>query len=319
MSSCLKPQSQGVSSPHFFYFSDLNIQRNLNTRLEVKDHQSEENILFVKNRMLLLQKIQLLNRQIQHLSDKQNSIRNASSGIKRRSDIEFGDHKESVHGYIHESKNQQHGITHVQENKVSATNMTVELKTGIKRSRMDKQWNENILKFRGHQKELKVNFTREKINVTKTRFNKSNKTPININTGDKNNREWSIHNANPNKETVPIAKRIDRKQSHDLNIPEKLPSQKLADRNKYLLNKTFTTKLPDLYVTPTTAYENVEMLESGNELMIMSYMRSGSSMNGKVFMDGEGEFFVYEPLIKFAPYDYLTESRMCTMRKLTCR
>ena len=269
--------------------------------------------------MLLLQKIELLNRQIQHLSDKHNSIQNASSGIKRRSDIEFGDHKESVHGYIHESKNQQHGITRVQENKVSATNMTVELKTGIKRSRMDKQWNENILKFRGHQKELKVNFTREKINITKARFNKSNKTPVNSKAGDKTNIEWSIHNANPNKETVPIAKRIDRKQSHDLNIPEKLPSQKLADRNKYLLNKTFTTKLPDLYVTPTTAYDHVEMLESGNELMILSYMRSGSSMNGKVFMDGEGEFYVYEPLIKFAPYDYLTESRMCTMRKLTCR
>ena len=313
--------------PHYFYFSDLNIQRNLNTRLEVKDHQSKENILFVKNRMLLLQKIELLNRQIQHLSDKQSSIRNNSSGIKRRSDIEFGNHKESVHGYIHESKNQQQGITRVQE-KVSATNMTVELKTGIKRSRMDKQRKyminkqgeeENVLMFRDHQKELKVNFTREKINVPKARFNKSNKTPININAGDKNSREWSIHNANPNKKTVPIGKRIDRKQSHNLNISEKLPSQKLADRNKYLLNKTFTTKLPDLYVTPTTAYEHVEMLESGNELMIMSYMRSGSSMNGKVFMDGEGEFFVYEPLIKFAPYDYLTESRMCTMRKLKCR
>ena len=62
-----------------------------------------------------------------------------------------------------------------------------------------------------------------------------------------------------------------------------------------------------------------EVLPKGNNLMILGYMRGGSSMSGQVFRDSEDDFYVYEPLIKYAPYQYLTESRFCEMESLKCR
>ena len=77
-----------------------------------------------------------------------------------------------------------------------------------------------------------------------------------------------------------------------------------------------TRSMPDLDLPPTTA--NTEMLNTGNQMLILSYMRSGSSMNGNVFKDTEDDFYVYEPLIKFAPYHYFTENRFCMMRMSKC-
>ena len=54
-------------------------------------------------------------------------------------------------------------------------------------------------------------------------------------------------------------------------------------------------------------------------LMIISYMRGGSSMSGQIFRDNAEDFYVYEPLIPFAPYQYFTENRFCEMENLKCR
>ena len=62
-----------------------------------------------------------------------------------------------------------------------------------------------------------------------------------------------------------------------------------------------------------------DMLTTGSNVMIVSYMRGGSSMSGQVFRDNEDDFYVYEPLIQLAPYQYLTENRYCEMRILKCR
>lgn len=76
------------------------------------------------------------------------------------------------------------------------------------------------------------------------------------------------------------------------------------------------TYMPDLNIPPVT--EDPTMLTTGKHLMILSYMRSGSSMNGNVFKDNEEDFYVYEPLIKFAPYHFFTENRLCKMREPKC-
>ena len=84
---------------------------------------------------------------------------------------------------------------------------------------------------------------------------------------------------------------------------------------------------------PTTLFDNqsrvvhssleggtvVEESTKGHNLMILSYMRSGSSMNGQVFRDTPDDFYVYEPLIMVAPYQYLTESQICNMGNANCR
>ena len=64
---------------------------------------------------------------------------------------------------------------------------------------------------------------------------------------------------------------------------------------------------------------NLKENSRGGNLMILSYMRSGSSMNGQVFSDNAENFYVYEPLIKLAPYHYLTEDHLCEMRTMKCR
>ena len=77
-----------------------------------------------------------------------------------------------------------------------------------------------------------------------------------------------------------------------------------------------TMHKPDIDLPPTM--ENKDMLNKGHHLLILSYMRSGSSMNGNVFKDTGDDFYVYEPLIKFAPYHYFTENSFCMMRTPNC-
>ena len=77
-----------------------------------------------------------------------------------------------------------------------------------------------------------------------------------------------------------------------------------------------TVHKPGKDVPPTM--ENKDMLTKGHHLLILSYMRSGSSMNGNVFKDTGDDFYVYEPLIKFAPYHYFTENSFCMMRSPNC-
>lgn len=65
---------------------------------------------------------------------------------------------------------------------------------------------------------------------------------------------------------------------------------------------------------------NREMeIDKGGNLMIVSYMRSGSSMNGKLFGENAENFYVFEPLIRLAPHHYLTENQFCEMKELKCR
>ena len=77
-----------------------------------------------------------------------------------------------------------------------------------------------------------------------------------------------------------------------------------------------TTDMLHIDFPPTR--ESTASLNNGHQLLILSYMRSGSSMNGNVFKDTGNDFYVYEPLIKFAPYHYFTESRFCQMRNPNC-
>ena len=57
----------------------------------------------------------------------------------------------------------------------------------------------------------------------------------------------------------------------------------------------------------------------GSNLMIVSYMRSGSSMNGRVFGENPENFYIFEPLIKLAPHHYLTEDKICEVKANSCR
>ena len=57
----------------------------------------------------------------------------------------------------------------------------------------------------------------------------------------------------------------------------------------------------------------------GSNLMIVSYMRGGSSMNGKVFGENPESLYVFEPLSKFAPHHYFTDNEQCSMSEKQCR
>ena len=111
-----------------------------------------------------------------------------------------------------------------------------------------------------------------------------------------------------------VLKSVNKKDTGNLSKPG---SDKVANAGKYLGDKLPVTDMP--YNDVTLTVEDLQMLETGNHLMILSYMRSGSSMNGNVFKDGVEDFNVYEPLIKFAPYHYFTENRLCRMRELNTR
>ena len=64
---------------------------------------------------------------------------------------------------------------------------------------------------------------------------------------------------------------------------------------------------------------NIASSVKGSNLMIVSYMRSGSSMNGRVFGENPDNFYVFEPLIKLAPHHYLTEDKLCEVQTNSCR
>ena len=71
------------------------------------------------------------------------------------------------------------------------------------------------------------------------------------------------------------------------------------------------------------SYNNLDMRNitstKGVNLLIFSYMRGGSSMNGKVFAEMDENFFVHEPLIQLAPHHYLTEDELCEVQTKHCR
>ena len=135
---------------------------------------------------------------------------------------------------------------------------------------------------------------------------KENKVPI------KHQEANSVGNKNNDKQ------KSENKNYANLPAAAKLTkSGEVIKAKKVITDDHPSTDMPDFNVAPTV--EDIEPLNTGNHLMIMSYMRSGSSMNGKVFRDSEEDFYVYEPLIKFAPFHYLTENRFCKMREPKCR
>ena len=64
---------------------------------------------------------------------------------------------------------------------------------------------------------------------------------------------------------------------------------------------------------------NEAVTTKGSNLMIVSYMRSGSSMNGRVFGENPDNFYIFEPLIRLAPHHYLTEDKICEVKTNSCR
>ena len=175
-----------------------------------------------------------------------------------------------------------------------------------------------------------------KHNLTSTYKVKSTASPdvtkmtINQNKNGKQLKAKSVTGSNEHKNNItqnnpktPAVKKIksdfvlkltDKKDTSNLLKPG---SNKVAKAGEYLGDEPPVTDMPNFDVTPTV--EDLQMLGTGNHLLILSYMRSGSSMNGDVFKDGDEDFYVYEPLIKFAPYHYFTENRLCRMRKPKCR
>ena len=63
----------------------------------------------------------------------------------------------------------------------------------------------------------------------------------------------------------------------------------------------------------------VYLPNSTHDLMIFSYMRSGSTMTGEVFAENSDFFFVFEPLLSIVPYQYLSTTDVCKMRNAECR
>ncbi|XP_053373957.1 uncharacterized protein LOC123530801 [Mercenaria mercenaria] len=58
---------------------------------------------------------------------------------------------------------------------------------------------------------------------------------------------------------------------------------------------------------------------SGKDILLFSYMRSGSTVTGNLLRDSPGVFFMFEPLSPLAPYSYFTDRSICEMRNSTCR
>ncbi|XP_060562764.1 uncharacterized protein LOC132722311 [Ruditapes philippinarum] len=54
------------------------------------------------------------------------------------------------------------------------------------------------------------------------------------------------------------------------------------------------------------------------DLLLLSNMRSGSTLTGELLRDSPGTFFVFEPLQPLAPYHYFTESAVCRVRDEDC-
>lgn len=54
------------------------------------------------------------------------------------------------------------------------------------------------------------------------------------------------------------------------------------------------------------------------DLLLFSYMRSGSSLTGALLMNSSDTFYVFEPLIPLAPYHYLSRDQICRMRDTVC-
>ena len=68
-----------------------------------------------------------------------------------------------------------------------------------------------------------------------------------------------------------------------------------------------------------TKGSDLKSTTKGSNLMIVSYMRGGSSMNGKVFGENPESLYVFEPLSKFAPHHYFTDNEQCSMSEKQCR
>lgn len=67
-----------------------------------------------------------------------------------------------------------------------------------------------------------------------------------------------------------------------------------------------------------SSFPNVET-KSVNDLLLLSNMRSGSTLLGEILRDSQGTFFVFEPLQQLAPYHYFTERSVCRIRDVDCR
>ena len=89
-----------------------------------------------------------------------------------------------------------------------------------------------------------------------------------------------------------------------------------GDRKGSISVKTNNTKGSYNY-----SFDGINMTSSikGVNLLIFSYMRGGSSMNGKVFAEMDENFFVHEPLIQLAPHHYLTENKLCEVQTKQCK
>ena len=143
-------------------------------------------------------------------------------------------------------------------------------------------------------------------------MNNKNKNTEEIKAPVKHQEANSVGNKNNDKQ------KAENKKYANLPAAAKFPKTgEVIKPKKVITDDHPNTDMPDFNVAPTV--EDIEPLNTGNHLMIMSYMRSGSSMNGKIFRDSNDDFYVYEPLIKFAPFHYLTENRFCKMREPKCR
>lgn len=60
-------------------------------------------------------------------------------------------------------------------------------------------------------------------------------------------------------------------------------------------------------------------VSQSRDLLLFSYMRSGSSLTAELIRDSPNTFFVFEPLIPLAPYHYFTDESVCNMRDVKCR